>query len=190
MCDTIDLDTHIQDVLGVLQCEDLTDVILCGHSYGGMVINGVADRMPQKVRTLVYLDAVVPENGVCLMDYLGPEETARFRKAAQQSGDGIRLPPLAARDMKVNAKDEDWVDRQCVPHPIKTFEQRICLTGAWALVPKHVFVYAADYAPSVFTPFFERLRSDPAWQTISLACGHEVMIDMPQELAAILLELA
>src|SRR5438132_13185049 len=74
MRDAIDLHTHIQDILGVLQWEELADVVLCGHSYGGMVISGVADRVPEQLRSLVYLDAFVPDNGTCLMDYVPPEQ--------------------------------------------------------------------------------------------------------------------
>jgi len=67
MSNAIDLHTHIRDILGVLQWEELADVVLCGHSYGGMVISGVADRVPEKLRSLVYLDAFVPDNGTCMI---------------------------------------------------------------------------------------------------------------------------
>lgn len=190
MSDAVDLDTHIADILGVLHCEELNDVILCGHSYGGMVISGVADKVCEKIRALVYLDAVVPEDGACLMDYLGKDEVKRFREGARQQGEGVRLAPLAAKDLKVNAGDCDWVDRQCVAHPIRSFEQRLKLTGAWGTVPKRVYVYAAGYAPSVFTPFYKRLARDPQWETVSMPCAHEMMIDMPERLAEILLEVA
>lgn len=189
MSDAIDLSTHIQDILGVLRWEELTDVILCGHSYGGMVISGVADRVPEQLRTLVYLDAFVPEDGACLMDYMGPERAARFREAAQHHGGGVGVAPIPAEVFRVNAQDRAWVDQQCVAHPIKSFEQPLRLTGAWTTVPQRVYIYAAGYAPSVFTPFYERLQRDPAWRTMSVPCGHEVMIDLPQALAQMLLDM-
>jgi len=71
----VDLDTHIADVRGVLQCEELSNVVLCGHSYGGMVISGVAESAPNALRSLVYLDAFVPADGQCLLDFIPAEQT-------------------------------------------------------------------------------------------------------------------
>ena len=75
----IDLDTHVQDIVGVICCEELSDVVLCGHSYGGMVITGVAEQIAAKIRSLVYLDAFVPENGKSLMDYLPAQQSGQMR---------------------------------------------------------------------------------------------------------------
>lgn len=186
MCHTIDLSTHIQDILGVLRWEDLTNVILCGHSYGGMVISGVADRVPERLRALLYLDAFVPEDGACMMDYAIPERAAYYRESARTQGDGFRVPPPPAEVFKVNPRDQAWVDRQCVAHPLRCFEERLHLTGAWKAVPKHVYVYAVGYAPSAFTRFYETLQRQSAWRTMSVPCGHDVMVDMPQALAEIL----
>jgi pimeloyl-ACP methyl ester carboxylesterase len=188
MSEAIDLHTHIQDVLGVLQWEELADVVLCGHSYGGMVISGVADRVPEQLRSLVYLDAFVPDSGTCLMDYVAPERVSSFRTAAQTKGGGFRMAPIPAEVFNINPQDRAWVNRQCVDHPLKCFEQKLRLTGAWAKVPKRVYVYALGWSPSSFTPFYERLQRDPAWHTVSVPCGHEVMLDRPQELTQILLD--
>ena len=89
----VDLETHIADMLGVLQFEDLRAVVLIGHSYGGMVATGVADRAPERVAQLVYVDAFVPRDGQCLFDLLGAEGSARMREAARTVGDGWRTPP-------------------------------------------------------------------------------------------------
>jgi pimeloyl-ACP methyl ester carboxylesterase len=107
--------------------EELADVILCGHSYSGMMISGVADRVPEKLRSLVYLDAFVPEDGTCLIDYVAPERAARFRHDAQTKGGGGRLTPIPAETFNVNPEDRAWVDRQCVEHPLKCFEQKLRL---------------------------------------------------------------
>ena len=92
-----DLETHVQDVLGVLECEDLRDVVLIGHSYGGMVATGVADRARDRIRHLVYLDAFVPQDGQSLFDLLPPEPRARMREDAKALGDGWRVPPNPTR---------------------------------------------------------------------------------------------
>jgi hypothetical protein len=100
----------------------------------------------------------------------------------------VGVAPIPAEVFRVNPQDQAWIDRQCVPQPLKCFEQRLPLTGAWTQVPKRVYIYAAGWEPSAFTPFYERLQQDPAWHTVSVPCGHEVMVDMPQALAQILID--
>jgi pimeloyl-ACP methyl ester carboxylesterase len=100
---TIDLDTHVQDIVGVIRCEELSDVVLCGHSYGGMVIAGVAEQVAAKIRSLVYLDAFVPENGKSLFDYLPAEQSGQMRTDAAQNGEGYKVTPIPAAAFAVNA---------------------------------------------------------------------------------------
>ena len=184
----IDLDTHIQDVLGVLQCEDLSDIVLCGHSYGGMVITGVADRASEQICSLVYLDALVPADGQNVLDLLPAEAAFSHREAARVRGSGFRIAPAPAEAFAVNVQDRAWVDRQCADHPITTFEQPIRLDGKWKQVPRHTYIYATGWSPGIGKPFFERAQKESGWQAIPLACGHYVMIDMPEELTQILID--
>lgn len=186
----IDLNTHINDVLGVLQWEELYDVVLCGHSYGGMVITGVADKVPEQIRTLVYLDAFVPVDGQCMMDLLPTETAAGFRNDAMTRGAGFRVGQIPAKVFAVNEQDRPWVDRRCVEHPLGCFEQKLRLTGAWLKVPKRVYVHATGWGPSSFTPIYERVRQEPAWHIVLVPSGHDVMIDTPRELTEILIEAA
>ncbi len=88
----VDLDTHIADVVNLLEMEDLRDVVLVGHSYGGMVVTGAADRARSRIRRLVYLDAFVPENGKCVLDYVVPERAARMREEGERTG-SVAPPP-------------------------------------------------------------------------------------------------
>jgi len=90
----IDLNTHFQDIVAVIRCEELSDVVLCGHSYGGMVITGVAEQIAAKIRSLVYLDAFVPENGKSLMDYLPAQQSGQMRDDAAQNGEGYKVSPI------------------------------------------------------------------------------------------------
>jgi hypothetical protein len=122
------------------------------------------------------------------MDYVAPERVASFRTSAQAKGGGFRMTPIPAEVFNINPQDRAWVNRQCVDHPLKCFEQKLRLTGAWTKVSKRVYVYALGWSPSSFTPFYERLQRDPAWHTVSVLCGHEVMLDRPQELTQILLD--
>jgi pimeloyl-ACP methyl ester carboxylesterase len=188
MSRTVDLSTHIQDVVGVIRCEESSDVVLCGHSYGGMVIAGVAEQIAAKIRSLVYLDAFVPENGKCLFDYLPAEQSGQMRTDAAQNGEGYRITPIPAAAFAVNDKDAAWVDAMCVKHPLATFEQKLALSGRQ--VPKRVYILAAGWGPSPFQQFGARYKDDRDWQFVSIACGHDVMIDRPQELADVLIAAA
>ena len=188
MSRTIDLGTHVQDIVGVIRYEELSDVVLCGHSYGGMVITGVAEQIGTKISSLVYLDAFVPENGKSVFDYLPAEMSQQMRTDAEQNGEGYKVTPIPAARFAVNANDAAWIDAMCVKHPLATFEQGLTYSGRRA--PKRVYILAADYELSPFQQFGTRLKDDRSWQFVSIACGHEVMLDRPQELAAALIAAA
>jgi pimeloyl-ACP methyl ester carboxylesterase len=184
----IDLHTHVQDVAGVIRCEELSDVVLCGHSYGGMVITGVAQQIATKIRSLVYLDAFVPENGKSLMDYVPAEASRQMRDDAAQNGEGYKVSPIPAATFAVNAQDADWVDAMSVKQPLATLEQKLEV-GGWE-VPKRVYMLAVGRGPSPFQQFGARFKDDRNWQFVSFDCGHNVMVDKPQELAAALIAAA
>jgi len=193
----ITLETHVRDVCGCIEAEELTDVILCGHSYGGMVITSVADRMPDRIKALVYLDAYVPEHGESMIDQyrkaLTPEQaaetTARVRNAARTNGDGMMLP-RPAEAFNVAPAHRAWVDRRCVPQALATFEMPVLLTGAGAQVTQRLYILADGWDPSPFRWYAARLENTPGWRVIRFPCGHDVMVDMPVELANELLTLA
>jgi pimeloyl-ACP methyl ester carboxylesterase len=125
----VDLETHITDVTNLIRWEELEDVVLCGHPYGGCVISGVADRVPDRIGALVYLDSFVLENGESLHDTLPPEVKNAQLEGARQAGEGWKVPPIPAEAFNVNAGDCDWVNRQCTMHPLAAFQQPIHLTG-------------------------------------------------------------
>jgi len=155
MSRTIDLGMHVEDIVGVIRCEELSDMVLCGHSYSGMVIAGVAEQIAAKIRSLVYLDAFVPENGKSLFDYLPAEQVEQMRTDAAQNGDGYKVTPIPAAAFAVNAEDAAWVDAMCVKQPLATFEQKLALGGRQ--VPKRVYILAAGWEPSPFQQFGTRV---------------------------------
>jgi pimeloyl-ACP methyl ester carboxylesterase len=186
----VNLSTHIADVVNLIEWEELSEVILCGHSYGGCVISGVADRIPDRIRAMVYLDAFVLEDGECLCDHLPQETVQRMRREAEAGGDGWKVAPIPAEVFKVNAQDSAWVDAQCTPQPLATFEKRIRLTGALDRIQDFTHILATGYREgSPFRASHERARKK-GWKTCSVACGHDVMLDLPEELTALLLEAA
>jgi pimeloyl-ACP methyl ester carboxylesterase len=184
----VNLDTHIDDVLGVLESEELDDVVLCGHSYGGMVITGVVERAAKRVDTLVYLDAFVPEDGQSVFQLMGPERAGAIREQASRTGDGWRVDPIPAEVFQVgDAGDAAWVDRRCVPQPIATFGQPIASAGGLGTVRRRIYIRADNDRVTAYAHCAEHARNSPDWDYHDVPAGHDVMIDAPQALAEILL---
>jgi pimeloyl-ACP methyl ester carboxylesterase len=187
----IDLETHARDVVDVLTGEDLTGVILVGHSYGGMVIAGVAEQAPNRLARLVFLDAFVPEDEQALFDLLRPERRDSYQQGAQAQGDGWRVPPPPPQALGVTDEEQArWLADQLTPQPLRTFEQPVRLTNpaAAALPRTYVHCTAGPLVPS-FAPFAARLRVAPGWRYHELATGHDAMLTAPEELADVLLKL-
>lgn len=181
----IDLETHISDVLGVIECEDLRDFILIGHSYGGMVSTGVADRVADRISQFVYLDAFVPRDGESLLS-LQPEATrTRMLELARTSGDGWRVP---ANPMPPDTpqSDIDWAMPRRMMQPLKTFEQPLRLTGAVEKL-RRSYIYCSWPAPGDgFRRFYERAQNEPGWKHYEIHASHNPHITTPDELAALL----
>jgi len=185
----IGLQTHIADVLGTLEFEDLRDVVLVGHSYGGMVATGVADRARARLRRLVYLDAFVPRDGQSLLDLLPPDVRERMREAARTVGEGWRVPPNPVPPDTSEA-DLAWLMPRRVMHPLRTFEEPIRLTAPEGAVSR-AYVYCTRIAPGdVFGPFAERARREAGWEYLELDASHSPNVTAPETLAVLLEKLA
>jgi pimeloyl-ACP methyl ester carboxylesterase len=176
---TVDLRTHTLDVLNLIQWEELDDIVLCGHSYGGMVVTGVADKIPRRIRTLLYLDAFVPENGQSLVDFAPI--------TAAQLVEDWKCIPISAETFGVNAADRAWVDRQCTLQSVACFRQPAELTGGLSQLQRTGYLYASGWlgSQSPFHPFYQKAKSR-GWFTHEVECGHDVMLDQPEVLAALL----
>lgn len=194
--ENVTLETHIRDVVGCFEAEELSDVILCGHSYGGMVITGVADRLGDRIRALVYLDAFVPEDGQSLNGLLPtalpPEVAAGFLGAFRGSAaDGGRMAPIPAETFGIKPENRAWVDRRCVPQALATFECPVLLArGGGAQVKQRVYILADAWDPSPFRHFANKLDGQAGWRVVKVPYSHDVMVDAPDVLAAELLRLA
>jgi pimeloyl-ACP methyl ester carboxylesterase len=182
----IGLDTHITDVANLMVWEDLRDVVLAGASYGGVVARHVADRMPERIRSLVYVDAFVPENGKSLVDYM-PDGGKGFREMAEANGDGWKVPPLPPSAFAINPEEVAWADQKCTMHPLSTLETPARLSGACDRVPDIGYIRATGAGAPYFKQFHD-LAKERGWWQAELPCGHDVMLDMPNELAALLLQ--
>jgi pimeloyl-ACP methyl ester carboxylesterase len=182
---SVDLGTHIDDVVNLIRWEQLSDVVLCGHSYGGCVISGVADRISDHIRALVYLDAYVLEDGESLVQHLPAAQQQLLFDSVKTVGEGWRVPPIPAEVLNVNSQDRDWVDRQCTMQPIDCFRERIRLVGGIRNVKNVTFVLATGFDGSPFPPFYAKAKAN-GWKALTMACGHDVMLDKPEELTALL----
>ena len=185
----INLDTHIDDIVGLIRWEELGDIVLVGHSYGGCVVTGVADRIGEKIAALVYLDAFVPQDGQSLHDALPPEQRMAQLDGSEASGEGWLVPPIPAAAFNVNPADRDWVDAQCTPQPLSCFDQKARLKHDRPPVRAIHYILATDWAGTPFGQFADKARSN-GWPTREMACGHDVMLDRPEELTQALLEIA
>lgn len=180
----INLDTHIADIANTIVWEDLSEVTLVGHSYGGMVVTGVADQLADRISRLVYLDALVPEDGSTLFS-LRPEYLGVMIDAAAAGG-GLMVAPPAASARDARAEHWAWIDAHTTPHPLTCFTQAIRLTGSYRNVSSRVFIYAAG---GICDGMYDGFEDKPGNRVVSIAgSGHSIMIDQPQAVADILLD--
>ena len=181
----VDLSTHIQEVLAVLEFEDLTDVTLLGHSYGGMVATGVADRAPGRIARIVYIDAFAPKDGQSLFDLVGPKAEGNMRAGAAKNGDGWRLP-INPMPPDTSPEDVAWASPRRRPQPIKTFEQKLVLASKEPSPPRH-YIYATRNGPGdVFRQFGERAKTEAGWKHYEIDASHNPHITCPEALMALL----
>lgn len=187
MSHDITLDTHILDVANLIEWERLKDVVLCGHSYAGWVVSGAAELAEARIAFLVYLDAYIPEDGESWIKCTSAGGRAGMERALNSGGE---LPPPDARNFRVNEADREWVNSLLTPHPVGVALTPIRLTGARDRIGRKAAIRAPAYPNVRFDADFAKAKADPRWQTFEVPCGHDVMIDMPEELADLLEQVA
>lgn len=183
---SINLDTHIGDVLAVLDYEDLRDIVLVGHSYGGMVATGVADRAPDRIARLIYIDAFVPENGQSVFDLLPAAARASRQEAARTQGDGWLLPPNPTPP-DTSPEDLAWITARRRWQPIGTFMQRIELENPAATRLPRTYIYCTRTTPEdTFGQFARKFRNDSAWHVLDIDASHSPNVTAPEALVQLL----
>jgi pimeloyl-ACP methyl ester carboxylesterase len=200
----IDLDTHVTDVVNVLNYADLRDVTLVAHSSGGMVSTGVAERVPERLARLVYLDAWVPADGQSDYDVAVASEEARAQGivAEMNAGWAAGTPGFRPIDADVEGfmtgmiedpADAEWYVSKLAPHPLAAWTQPIQLGNPAAAALPRVFIFSteekgtAEEDPTV--RIAERVRSDPDWTYLELSANHMALVNDPQATAEVLLSL-
>jgi pimeloyl-ACP methyl ester carboxylesterase len=184
----VNLATHITDIVNCIKWEDLSTIVLVGHSYGGLIVSGTAEQVGDRIASIVFLDAFVPENGESL-SATASQPTKDAVAAAVARGEYL-IKPVPAVAFRVNEKDRAWVDAKCTPHPVASFTDKISITGARDKIAKKAYIRAKGYPAEVFDAALNKCKPNPAWKTFEMAAGHDAMVDQPQELTDILLEVA
>ena len=169
----ITLTTHIDDIINEMVWHELTDVVLVAHSYGGFVATGVVERAAERIASIVYLDAFIPEDGQSFEDIMGGPLT----------GPVVPVPEIGGNEYPTEA-ERARVTALATPQPTGTFTERLKVTGAYLDIPRKTFILATGW--DGFGAVAAPLRDDPAWSVHELPCGHDVPLLMPEDLAALL----
>ncbi|MPZ56102.1 MAG: alpha/beta fold hydrolase [Rhizobiales bacterium] len=181
-------DTFIDDIVNVIDAEELDGVILVGHSFGGRSIAGVADRMPERLRRLVFLDAGLPESGKSNFEQLAPEVRDARIKAAQDFSGGLSMPPPKAAAFGVtDPADAAWLERRLTPHPFATYSLPLVLKNPIAngVPATYIRCVAPAYPNTAKSAEYAHSRAD--WQYLEIRTGHDAMVTAPAGLAEMLL---
>lgn len=180
------LGTHIADVVNLFLWEDLTEVVLVGHSYAGWVISGAVEEIGDRVSAIVYLDAFLPDDGQRGMDFLNAQQAEAF-EAARAKGDVSRPGPTAAALRIQSPENAAWVDAKITPQPIGVSIDPIRLTGAREKIATKVYVRTPLFPQPRFDAALERCAGDTSWRTVVMeGCGHDPMVDDPDGVVALL----
>ena len=185
---SVGLDTHVRDVVALLDAEDLHDVVLVGHSYAGQVVSAVADQRPWRVRRRVYLDAFVGDDGDSAVDLLPEHVAQHYRESVAGAGFGWLVPVRSLQVLGVTQQEDlDWLAPRLTPHPWLTYTQPLSLTGTLRDVPA-TYVECTDWM-RVFRPHAERADAQ-GWPVLTLPTGHEAMVTAPEALATLLIDVS
>ena len=186
---TITLETFANDLTNLLEMEDLTDVVLVGHSFAGPVISMAADRMRQRIRRLVYLDSLIIESGQSPFSVLPAEVVAARRKLVSEQGLGIAIPnpPVSAFGVPEDHPRADWVRRRLTPHPIGAYESPIRLTGPVGNSLPRTYVHCTQPSYAPLEASRQWVRKQQGWAWLDLPTGHDVMVLAPEALTQLLL---
>jgi len=183
--------TFVDDVAGVIEAEELDNVILVGHSFGGVVISGVAERLPARIRHLVYLDSVIPRDGQAPIDRLPADVKAARIRAAQESSGGLSIPVPPAESFGIGPGAlRDWVARRLTPQPLAAYTETVRFRTPIGNGRPRTYVFCNQPIYDPVRPTYEWVRSQPDWPTVELAAGHDAMVTEPDSVAELLLSLA
>lgn len=180
----VNLETHVEDVRSLIQLEDLTDVVLCGQSYGGMVITGVADRSADRIGRLVYIDALLPHDGESAFDLLPAPFAETLRDLARNDGEGTRIPFFLSVEDATAARGA-WYAERLTDQPLETFEQRLNLRAPAGAGLPATYIRCTGEADDTFHKSASRAK-EAGWRYVELNTHHDAQVGDPDGLVALL----
>jgi pimeloyl-ACP methyl ester carboxylesterase len=188
----ITIETFVEDLVQVIQSDELTQVVLVGHSFGGIPITGVADRLPDRLAHLVYLDSVVLESGKHAFSVYPPAEAEARIKAAEQATNGLAVPvpqqlPAVWGLGKEGDPDYDWVRRRLSPHPLHSYTTALTLRAPVGNNLPRTYVHCTQPSHPALEESRRLVRSWAGWQWVDLAAPHDAMITHPDAVVDLLL---
>ncbi len=184
----ITLDTFTRDIVNVIEAEELNNIVLVGHSFGGLAISGVADAMPERIRHLVYLDSLMVEGGKSPFDSLPADVVAARRKAAEETSGGLSLPnpPPSAFGVS-DAKDTEWVKRRLTPHPLGTYTSPQNIKGPVGNNLPRTYIHCTNPSYAALQHSRDWVKAQQGWRWAEIATGHDAMVMAPEELTRMLI---
>ena len=184
------LDTFVDDLTNLIEMEELQEIILVGHSFGGSPISGVADRLPDRIGHLVYLDAVVLEDGQSPFSVLPPEVVAGRRKLVAEQGLGIAIPapPVTAFGIPEDHPQASWVRRHLTPHPVGTYESALWLAHPVGNGRPRTYIHCTNPVYEPLEASRQWVRRQQGWSWQEIATAHDAMVTAPTDLARMLLD--
>ncbi|WP_424631129.1 alpha/beta fold hydrolase [Bradyrhizobium sp. SYSU BS000235] len=185
----VNVSTHVTDIVNVLKWEDLKDVVLVGHSYGGLVISGVAEQAGDRISSIIFLDAFLPENGDSLLEKSSPAFKSAIEAALGRNEASFKAPPAAAFGV-TDEKDQAWVNSKTTPQPIGTYGEKATYTGGRDKIAKKAYIRAEGYKSPTFDANVAKVKSKPDWKLAEMKTGHDVMVIAPDQLVTMLLQFA
>lgn len=183
----IRLADHIEDVAAVMEAEELQEAIVVGHSYGGLIITGLADRMPRRIARLVYVDAVVPLPGESWSS--GHPESTRAQRRAAIAATGA-IPPSDPSLFGLAGDDADWLARRMRPQPGGVYDDPLHFDAARVAALPRSFIDCNAPALATIDAMRERVRAETGWQVLEIGTGHDPMVSAPDALLRMLLAMA
>lgn len=187
----ITLDTFGTDVGNVIEAEELNDVVLVGHSFAGSVVSILAERMPKRLKQLIYLDALIVEPGKSPFDSIPAELVAARRKAAQESSGGVSLPNPAPSVFGVpDGPGADWVRRRMTPHPISTYESKLNIKGPIGNNLPRTYIHCTRPSYEALQASRDWVKAQSGWRWLDIPTGHDAMVVAPDALTRMLVGLA
>lgn len=183
------LDSFVTDIVEVIETEELEDVVLVGHSFAGCVVPGVADRIVQRLRRLVFLDAVILQNGQCPLDGLPPDVAAERRQLIATHA-AVGFPPPDPAVFGVAGPDREWLLRRLTPQPVHTHDTPMRLAQPLGNGLPCSYIACTDPALPNIEPSRRWARAQVGWDWHELRTGHDAMVTAPDETAALLAALA